>query len=205
MNQCGMRYFNCAKYGVLLGLFFLTLSLKSQTSELPLPWSKIAAEGQVYDMALDYKDQHVSGLLVVKWVENQPRVVLVSKVGFTLMDFVLTTEDVQWNKKPPGLDRKSVLRNLEKDFRLLLLTPLHEPEKIKDKGRNRYHVKKAIRIAVELSSDEKKVISGESKGFINLFKSFATFTYTDTNPVPSDVDLRRRFLKMNITLKKMDN
>ncbi len=198
-----MRYFNCADQ-LLFGVFlFSTLSVCSQDVVLPEPWSLADTSGYVYDTALDYKDNHFSGLLVVKWSGDSPQVVLISKFGYTLMDFVLTWEGIEWKKKPPGRERKSLLKNMEKDFRLLLLTPLCHPEKVKSKGRNRYNVDADMRIQIELSSDEKRVISAESRGFFNLFKSFATYAYEGTIPSPSTIQLTRRLVNVEITMRQI--
>lgn len=171
-------------------------------AQVPLPFTHMAQDALVYDASIDFGDRHLSGLMVVKYTEPAYHVVLITKVGFTLMEFILHPDSLEWKKRMPGKQRKSMLKAFEKDFRLLLLTPLYNPEKIKQKRENYYVLKKDIRIGAEISTELKRVILAETKGFPNLFKSKATFEYAGEAAIPATITLNRRFLKFSIEMKK---
>lgn len=173
-------------------------------AQLPLPFTHYTSDALVYDTSLDYGDRHLSGLMVVRYTEPGYHVLLISKVGFTLMEFIIHPDSMEWKKRLPGKQRKSALKAMEKDFRLLLLAPLYNPEKIKQKRSDYYVLKKNIRIGARVSTEIKRVNLAESKGFLNLFKSKVRFEYTAQNRIPETIVLNRCSLKFSIEMKKSE-
>lgn len=173
-------------------------------AQLPLPFLQQVPEALVYDTSLDYGDWHLSGMMAVKYTEPGYHVVLTSKVGFTLMEMIIHPDSLEWIKHLPGKPRKTVLKALEKDFRLQLLTPLYKPERIKQKRDGYFVLKKNGCVGVQLGNEFKRVILAKSKGFLNFFKSTANFEYVGDGSIPERISLSRRFLQFEIEMIKFE-
>jgi hypothetical protein len=171
---------------------------------LPQPYIFQADDGLVYDASFHFKEYFVSGLLVMKKQDEGYHVVLLAKMGPTLMDFIITDDSVIWKKAIKTLDKPLVLKEMEKDFRILLLTPLYQPTSIKQLNANRFRVKKAITLKVETSEDGRRITTAKTKRFANLFKTFVTYLYTDGDDVPDQIKLKHRTIKLKIELNQLE-
>jgi hypothetical protein len=177
---------------------------KGQEAQLPDPYIFQAEKGLVYDASLQYNHQHVSGLLVMKNEAAGYHIMLLSKFGFTIMDFVMDEEGIVWNKMIPWLEKKMIQKAIEKDFRVLLLSPLDAPKKIKHKKKNIFTIKKKIKVAVQVGEDQEQIQWAKSKGFINLFKSQAVYYYTNEDDIPDEICLFHPHVKMKIEMNLMN-
>ncbi len=188
-------------------LFFCAIFIWNQLnaqSKIPEPYINHATEGLIYNASFFYKDFSVSGLLVIKKQPAGYHVVLLAKMGPTLMDFIITDESVIWKKAVKSLDNGLVTRQMEKDFRIMLLTPLENPRKVKVKKKNRFKVKKAITLIIETDEEGKRIKKAKTKRFGNFFKTFVTYHYTDENLVPNQMLLRHRTIKLKIELNQLE-
>ncbi len=78
-------------------------------------------EDYVYKCQMDIYKNHVSGILIVKKLnENTHRVVLTSDFGNKLIDFEISNDNFKLNYVLPDLDKKIVINFLKNDFRELL-------------------------------------------------------------------------------------
>lgn len=76
----------------------------------------------VYKTSVDVVGQHLSGLLVFKTMpDSSRRVVFTSETGPTLFDFEFNRGNFQVRYCMKKLNRKAVIRTLQKDFELLLM------------------------------------------------------------------------------------
>lgn len=181
-------------------LFIFTDVAGQQDSVLfPSSYLSAAEGGLVYDVSMSYKENQISGLLVAKREERGYHVVLLSKTGFKVMDFMLTPDGLVWIKTLDQLDKEGIKNALYEDFSIIYLMPLQNPEKVKFKSEDKVKIKNGnTKLAVNLSQDHQRVESAESRGFINFFKSRAVFYYTNNDNIPDEVCLTRRNLKMKI-------
>lgn len=204
MNLLAAMYLKSVKF--LMLAFFAAFSAAgvAQKADLPLPFSHLVDDDLVYNTTFRFGDDDLSGLLAIKGETDGYRVVMVSKFGFTIADFVLGEESVKWNKMFPGRTNKAVLRALERDFRLLLLTPLYNAEKVRSRNSHRYLVKKDDKILVSLSEDGKRVTSAKSMGFLNIFKSRAGYHYREKEKIPYEIRLTRNLMKMRIEMVRTE-
>ncbi|HNP19752.1 MAG TPA: hypothetical protein PKL31_15040 [Fulvivirga sp.] len=188
---------------LLICAIFIGHQLNAQ-SKIPEPYINHASEGLIYNASFYYKDFSVSGLLVMKKQPTGYHVVLLAKMGPTLMDFIITDEDVIWKKAVKSLDNGLVTSQMEKDFRIMLLTPLENPRKIKVKKRNRFKVKKAITLIIETDTEGKRIKKAKTKRFGNFFKTFVSYHYMGDNLVPDQMRLRHRMIKLRIELNQLE-
>lgn len=78
-------------------------------------------EDYVYKCQMDIYNNHVSGILIIKKInEKTHRVVLTSDFGNKLIDFEVSENDFKLNYVLPDLDKKIVINFLKNDFQELL-------------------------------------------------------------------------------------
>lgn len=78
-------------------------------------------EDYVYKCQMDIYKNHVSGILIIKKINNTAhRVVLTSDFGNKLIDFEISEADFKLNYVLPDLDKKIVINFLKDDFQQLL-------------------------------------------------------------------------------------
>lgn len=80
-----------------------------------------SGEDYVYKCQMDIYKNHVSGILIIKKLNDiTHRVVLTSDFGNKLIDFEISENDFKLNYVLPDLDKKIVINFLRNDFRELL-------------------------------------------------------------------------------------
>lgn len=78
-------------------------------------------EDYVYKCQMDIYNNHVSGILIIKKInQTTHRVVMTSDFGNKLIDFELSDNDFKLNYVLPDLDKKIVINFLKNDFQRLL-------------------------------------------------------------------------------------
>lgn len=78
-------------------------------------------EDYVYKCQMDIYKNHVSGILIIKKLnETTHRVAMTSDFGNKLIDFEISENDFKLNYVLPDLDKKIVINFLKNDFRELL-------------------------------------------------------------------------------------
>lgn len=113
-------------------IFLLLVSCKTYklTDVKPLSTSEKTVENlyfssnedYVYKCQMDIYKNHVSGILIIKKInETTHRVVLTSDFGNKLIDFEISENDFKLNYVLPDLDKKIVINFLKNDFQKLLL------------------------------------------------------------------------------------
>lgn len=78
-------------------------------------------EDYVYKCQMDIYKNHVSGILIIKKInETTHRVAMTSDFGNKLIDFEISENDFKLNYVLPDLDKKIVINFLKNDFQQLL-------------------------------------------------------------------------------------
>ncbi|MEN4759294.1 hypothetical protein ABEG63_03045 [Chryseobacterium sp. C39-AII1] len=78
-------------------------------------------EDYVYKCQMDIYKNHVSGILIIKKInETMHRVAMTSDFGNKLIDFEISENDFKLNYVLPDLDKKIVINFLKNDFQKLL-------------------------------------------------------------------------------------
>ncbi|MBW3545434.1 MAG: hypothetical protein KY428_07540, partial [Bacteroidetes bacterium] len=195
--------------GFLLMLLLGACSTAKQPlteTALPAPYSALAAGGLVYDAAFQYKDFNASGLLVIKRLDTGAfHVVLLSKFGPSLLEFKLDEGGMHWIKTFEQLNKRTVQKLLERDFRVLMLSSLDHPQFIELKSSSDalkvYRVKGDPDMKITLEAQSRRVLYAENRGFLNPVKTRAVFEYGEGNSIPKQISLTHRNVKMRLDLK----
>ncbi|MDC8105705.1 hypothetical protein ACNFU2_12480 [Chryseobacterium sp. PTM-20240506] len=115
-------------YSTLL-LFFLSCKTYQLNDVKPAPGTEKSVENlyfsskedYVYKCQIDIYKNHVSGILIIKRInETTHRVALTSDFGNKLIDFEISDQDFKINYIIPDLDKKIVKNFLKNDFQHLL-------------------------------------------------------------------------------------
>ncbi|MCJ8154448.1 hypothetical protein MKJ01_11810 [Chryseobacterium sp. SSA4.19] len=115
-------------YSLVL-LFCLSCKTYSLTDAQPVSTAEKTVENRyfsshedyVYKCQMDIYQNHVSGILIIKKInETTHRVVLTSDFGNKLIDFEISETDFKLNYVLPDLDKKIVINFLKDDFQQLL-------------------------------------------------------------------------------------
>ncbi len=96
-------------------------------------------EDYVYKCQMDIYKNHVSGILIIKKLnEKTHRVVLTSDFGNTMIDFEISGNDFKLNYVLPDLDKKIVINFLKNDFLQLLKRKYPVSESFENENFNVY-------------------------------------------------------------------
>lgn len=184
---------------------------KERSASLPNSYIAQSQNSLIYDATFRYKDFLASGLLVLKRIQpSYYHVVLLSKFGPTIMEFKLDDQGITWIKSFDQLNKKTVEKVIERDFRILLLSVLEAPEKVKlvdaSDSTFTYKVKDNLSIKIEVDAQTNQVIYAENKGFPNPFKTIAQFTYKEKD-IPQNIAVTHKNinLRIDLNLLKIDH
>src|SRR5690606_37872820 len=126
-----------------------------------------------------------------------------SKFGPAIMEFTLDKQGITWIKTFDRLDKKILNRFIAKDFNLLLLSFLEHPKKARHLKTTDdilyYKIKDSFRAKIKVEDATNRIVHAESKGFPNLFKSKAKFTYQE-NDIPQNIALTHNNINLRIDL-----
>lgn len=193
----------CSLLMLLWGLNACSVQ-KQVVSNLPKSYMAQDHDGLVYDASFQYKDFQASGLLVMKRLQPSVyHVVLLSKFGPAIMEFTLDKQGITWIKTFDRLDKKTLNKLIAKDFNLLFLSILEQPKKAKHlktaDGVLHYKIKDGFKAKVKADSATNRIVYAATKGFPNLFKSKAKFTYQE-NDIPQNIVLTHNNINLRIDL-----
>lgn len=193
--------------GLLLLLFAACSTAKTDKIDFVPPQTYMAgvAGGLVYNAAFQYKDFNASGLLVVKRLQpSEYHVVLLSKFGVGLMEFRLNEEGIEWIKTFDQLGKKRVEEMLERDFRVLLLSGLENPRRIKLQKQEgnilTFKVKGSPNLKLKSNAANGRVMYAENRGFLNPVKTKVQFLYQEDGDIPEGIALKHSNVDMSLEL-----
>ncbi|GAB0156371.1 hypothetical protein CHRYSEOSP005_16350 [Chryseobacterium sp. Alg-005] len=159
-----------------------------------------SGEDYVYKCQIDIYKNHVSGILIIKKLnETTHRVALTSDFGNKLIDFEISDQDFKVNYVIPDLDKKMVINFLRNDFQQLL--------------KRQYPVSKSFennQSKIYLSKTDKKacyLFFNKQNGLLNTIiytknnKEKIDFTFEAKKHIFADsIDLQHKDFKINIKL-----
>lgn len=110
----------------LLLLLFIQFScshkVTGEASALP-PIIVTGQQSVKYNMQLDFRKHHFSGMLIVRQMPgNEIRILGATYFGLSLFDFSLTDEVMKVNSCIDPMKKKRILQLLERDFKNLFLS-----------------------------------------------------------------------------------
>lgn len=157
-------------------------------------------EDYVYKCQMDIYKNHVSGILIIKKInETTHRVVMTSDFGNKMIDFEISENDFKLNYVLPDLDKKMVINFLKKDFQELL--------------RQKYSVSKSFEnenSTIYISKNDKKtyyLFFDKENGFLKKMvytqnnKEKIDFSFEAKKPTFAEmIDLQHKDFKINIKL-----
>lgn len=157
-------------------------------------------EDYVYKCQIDIYKNHVSGILIIKKMnETTHRVALTSDFGNKLIDFEISDQDFKVNYVIPDLDKKVVVNFLRNDFRQLLKRQYPVNESFENDQSNIY-----------LSKEDKKacyLFFNKENGLLNTIiytknnKEKIDFTFEAKKHIFADsIHLQHKDFKINIKL-----
>lgn len=198
------RFIKYCVIGIFISGLHACAAQKATVPTLPMSYMAQDHDGLVYDASFQYKDFQASGLLVMKRLQqSEYHVVLLSKFGPALMEFKLDKKGMTWIKTFDQIDKKMLNRFIAKDFSLLMLSILEQPKKVKplrcEEGVHSYKVKGGFKAKIKVDSGTDRVLYAETKGFPNLFKSKAKFTYKE-NDIPQNMEITHNNINLRIDM-----
>lgn len=157
-------------------------------------------EDYVYKCQMDIYKNHVSGILIVKKInETTHRVVLTSDFGNKLIDFEISDNDFKLNYVLPDLDKKIVINFLKNDFQQLLKRQYPVTESFENENSKIYLSKVDKKIYYLFFNKEngllKQIIYTKNN------KEKIDFTFDAKKHIFADsIDLQHKDFKINIKL-----
>ncbi|MFP3596199.1 hypothetical protein [Chryseobacterium sp. SIMBA_029] len=159
-----------------------------------------SSEDYVYKCQMDIYNNHVSGILIVKKInDTMHRVVLTSDFGNKLIDFEISEHNFKLNYVLPDLDKKIVINFLKNDFQHLLRKEYPVNSRFENKESNIY-----------LSKLDKKtyyLFFNKENGLLNQIiytrnnKEKIDFTFAAKKHIFADsLNLQHKDFKINIKL-----
>ena len=131
----------------LIFLFFVSCKTYKLSDAKPVSNSEKTVENlyfsskedYVYKCQMDIYKNHVSGILILKKINDTThRVVLTSDFGNKLIDFEISENDFKLNYVLPDLDKKIVINFLKNDFQHLLRQKYPVSESFENDNSNIY-------------------------------------------------------------------
>lgn len=157
-------------------------------------------EDYVYKCQMDIYKNHVSGILILKKInETTHRVVLTSDFGNKLIDFEISDNNFKLNYVLPDLDKKIVINFLKNDFQQLLKRQYPVNESFENENSKIYLSKVDKKIYYLFFNKEngllKQIIYTKNN------KEKIDFTFDAKKHIFADsIDLQHKDFKINIKL-----
>ena len=176
----------------------------SPPETLSIPYFANPDIDYLYKADIDFLDKHFGGLLIIKKTDyNSHRIVFTTEMGNKIFDFSFINNKFQVNFIPEELNRKIVLKILERDFRVLICK---DPKIVKS-------------YALAGSPVLEGIISGKvyyffinKNGFVEktVFpkhgKANVDYRFSKINSdIAQEIEIVHQSINMNITLKSFNS
>lgn len=199
-----MKFSRLSRF-LLVFVFLGGVALAKGQQNVPVqPFSDDVSEDILYTADLSFKDFGFSGLFAVKSEENAYHIYFISKTGFTVIEALLKPNETDWIKTLPFLEKTSRKEKLDREFRLLVQSPLKFSKKIK-------YTRKGIKVKLEgrpnvMYTVENGRISGaRTKGFLHLIRTKIKYETSESGKLPESIQMRKTCIDAEINLKRYDN
>ena len=177
---------------------------KNSTRGLSYPESflKSTSKAMVFRSTFDYKDYHFSGLIVVKPVADTIVVNFMSEIGPTIMAFHILRNRMVVTKTIEVLNKRILLKHLERDLRLLLMANLYFLAKVRHLGMDKEYA------LFRASGKKKHLIFSESTSLhrveqasyrgVLFDKVEAKYEYLRQNSIPKSITLEHSMVDLKM-------
>ncbi len=157
-------------------------------------------EDYVYKCQMDIYKNHVSGILILKKInETTHRVVLTSDFGNKLIDFEISDNNFKLNYVLPDLDKKIVINFLKNDFQQLLKRQYPVSESFENDNSKIYLSKVDKKIYYLFFNKENDLL--KQIIYTKNNKKKIDFTFDAKKHIFADsIDLQHKDFKINIKL-----
>lgn len=199
---------------LLITLFPLSQALSSEqeSNDGKLAWIPplgIGFEKALFKGSLDIREHHLTGLLFIKKTSDSSfRIIFNNEIGMKYFDLELFREDYKVHYCFPSLSRKSLLKILETDFRILLTGNLLD-------------VKKNSLMESTTDTSVYKIISTSGKYLVTfdnltsrimeissvhkmMRKTRVRFTLSD-GIIPKKINIQNPMIKLSFKLTRLDS
>ena len=195
---------------------FMAIQARCQSgeNEITLQQNWVPALGNNFDKALfktslDISKHHLTGLIFFKQTSDTSfRIIFTNEIGMKFFDLEFVREKLIIQYCFPSLSRKSLMKILESDFRLLLPEKFSGQKKIilenENSGTKEYKVKTAsgkYYYTIDIPSHKIKHIlsTGKLLGKTRIF-------FNDTeHPVPHKIHIENPTIKLIMKMTLLDN
>lgn len=159
-----------------------------------------------YKTSIDVAGKHVSGLLLIKNMpDSSTRIVFTSEAGFKFLDFGFKgAEGFRVYYVIDQLNKRPVIRLLQKDFSLLLGIPFHSGNWVAWQDEQR------ILYGLQQKNEKYYFITGKDCAYLQRIESgskrkrMITLVYFgDNQQQPDSLELQHHTFDMHITLRKL--
>lgn len=159
-----------------------------------------SGEDYVYKCQMDIYKNHVSGILIIKKLnETTHRVAMTSDFGNKLIDFEISENDFKLNYVLPDLDKKIVINFLKNDFQQLLKRKYPVSESFEN-GHAKIYLSKADNKAYYLFFNKENGMLKEIV-YTKNNKEKIDFTFEAKKHIFADsLNLQHKDFKINIKL-----
>ena len=160
----------------------------------------------LFKTQIDLYDNNFSGLLVVKSIkENNKKIVLVTELGIKIFEFEFRDDEFEVHYCLEMLNKKAILKTLEKDLRLILMNNMvsGKAKILKDENNLVYKLKKNKRnnyYYINTKADKLVVIESLS----GIFKKVTIELKDYKDNYPEKINILHHNIKLNIKLKLIE-
>jgi hypothetical protein len=205
---------------LFVNLLFLTLMIRPVNSfalqskfiipaDTSMKWDPAFGEDfqkGLYRATLDISKHHLTGVLFIKKISDTSyRILFSNEFGMQIFDFEFLRNDFIVHYCFPSLDRKSLLKLLDNDFRILLFSNQDIMKMTKDKPEASKELSFKIRNKTgkwiyRISVASKKIMSIESVGKI-FSKTRIELGHSDE--LVTGISIFNPFIKLRISLNQI--
>jgi len=161
----------------------------------------------LYRTSLDISKTHLTGFIFIKKISDTSyRIMFSNDFGMQIFDFEFSENEFIVHYSFPSLDRKSLLKLLNNDFRILLF-PYQEIKKItQDKSENKEELSFKIKArtgkwSYRISSSSRKILSIRS---IGKFVSKTRIDLIHSVDTVTGISISNPLIKLSINLNQIN-
>jgi len=160
----------------------------------------------LYRTTLDISKHHLTGFIYIKKISDTSyRILFSNDFGMQIFDFEFSTNELVVHYCFPSMDRKSLLKLLENDFRILLFSNQGMKTITQDQSENKEELSFKIKAKTgkwiyRISSVSRKILSIRSVG---KFVSKTRIDLTHSADIVTGISISNPLIKLSITLNQI--
>ena len=184
---------------------FHKIEITQVSKESLYPVFKSTDSSLFFNMQIDYKDNHFSGLLLVKSSEKDTyRAVFISHFGMSIFDFEFRQNNFTINYCTEILNRKQIINTLKTDFQILFLqnlTEINKTQVYQNKEFENLEINKIGGYYYLKDNQLQQLLKIEVPHFISTLR----YDFTEyKNQFPQTIQIVHSRIGLNIKLKQIE-